>query len=144
MGAAPGQMDLLWRDNDEPRLDSSMTDTGDAPSNGDGGGGSGSISWATADTANGAGSLVGQATVFGFEEVSAAAHSSSLDSVLNHVLDLVWTATGGSGQPPITLPHVPENPFADGFPQSFSLGPPSGLMWTDPIGSFSGETDQTP
>jgi len=140
MGAAPGQMDLLWRDNVESLLDSSVTDVGDAPSNGDGGGG-------TADTANVAGSLLWQATVFGFEEVSAAAHSSTLDSALNDVLDLVWTATGGSGQPPVTLPLAPENPFADGFPQSFSLGPPSGLLWTntpDPMGSFSGETGQTP
>src|ERR1043166_4189545 len=39
------------------------------------------------------GSLVWQATLFAFEEVSAIAHSSTLDSRLNQALDLVWTAT---------------------------------------------------
>jgi hypothetical protein len=74
------------------------------------------------------GSLVWQATLFGFEEVSAVANSSTLDSTLNQILDVVWTATGGSGSPPVTLPQAPTNPFVDGFPP-LSL-PTSQLVWT--------------
>lgn len=74
------------------------------------------------------GSLVWQEVLFGFEEISSIVNSSTLDATLNQVLDLVWMATGGSGSPPVTLPHAPPNPFPDGFTPLF----PSQLVWTDP------------
>ena len=139
-------MDLWSRDSDGSLVDSSVLDAGDTLRSGDSGLESGNLSWAANEnSANGAGSLLWQATLFAFEEMSAAANSITLDSKLNEVLDLVWTATGGSGQPPITLPHAPENPFLNGFPQSLGLLPSSSLVWVDTshlLGAFSGGTGQ--
>jgi hypothetical protein len=84
------------------------------------------------------GSLVWQATLFRFEEVSALANSSTLDSALNQILDIVWTATGGTGSPPVTLPDAPTNPFVDGSPLVFLS--PSQLVWTGGSGQPPGVT----
>ena len=73
------------------------------------------------------GSLLFDAMLFRFERISVVFNSSTLDSTLNQVLDLVWTMTGGTGAPPVTLPHAPTNPFPDAFPQ-VSL-PSSQLVW---------------
>jgi hypothetical protein len=73
-------------------------------------------------------SLVWQEVLFGFEEISSIVNSSTLDATLNQILDLVWTATGGSGSPPVTLPHAPTN----SFPDDLTPLSPLQLVWTDP------------
>ena len=77
------------------------------------------------------GSLVWESTLFRFEMISAFAHSSAVDSALNQALDLLWTATGGTGAPPVTLPHAPTNPFVDGSLPFFL--PPSGFPPTNEL-----------
>jgi hypothetical protein len=107
--------------------------------------GDGNLSFPGASIPSDVGSLVWQTTLFELEEFSAFANSSVLDSALNRILDVVWTATGGAGSPPVTLPHAPSNPFADGFP-AISL-PSSGLVWTGqpPLhGTFLDSTGQPP
>ena len=105
--------------------------------------GNGSLPFNAGSLPSDIGSLVWQTTLFAFEELSATVNSSTLDSTLNQVLDVLWTDTGGSGSPPVTLPHAPTNPFVDGFPP-FSL-PPTQLVWTgQPHGSIPDGTGQTP
>jgi hypothetical protein len=89
-------------------------------------------------------SLVWEATLFRFEEGSAIANSSTLDATLNQILDVLWTRDGGTGQPPVTLPHAPSNPFVNSFAQSLA---PSELVWTDQphlAGSFPDGAGQPP
>jgi len=47
------------------------------------------------------------------ERISALANSGILDSALTQVLDLAWTAAGGTGAPPFALPP---SPLADSPP----------------------------
>jgi hypothetical protein len=141
-GGGTGQ-DTLWT---EPGSGAATWQlAGNAGTAGVAGLGDGSLSAAAATFPSDVGSLIWQGTLFVFEEVSATAHSSTLDSTLNQILDVVWNATGGAGSPPVTLPHAPSNPFADGFPP-ISL-PPSGLAWTGqpPLhGWFPDGTGQPP
>src|ERR1043166_6088219 len=118
--------DMLWA---EPRSSAASFQLADnAGDPGVTGLGNGNLPLTAGSMPSDGGSLVWEATLFRLEKVSAIAHSSTLDSALNHVLDMVWTATGGTGSPPVTLPHAPTNPFLDGFPP-FGL-PPSQLVWT--------------
>jgi hypothetical protein len=88
-------------------------------------------------------SLVWDAILSRFEEGSAIANSSTLDATLNQILDVLWTRDGGTGQPPVTLPHAPSNPLVNGFVQLA----PSDLVWTDQphlAGSFPDGAGQPP
>jgi hypothetical protein len=105
--------------------------------------GNGSLPFSAGTIPSDVGSLVWQATLFRFEEVSAIANSSTLDSTLNQILDVVWTATGGTGSPPVILPHAPTNPFLGGSPL-VSL-PSSQVVWTgQPREWFPGGTGLPP
>jgi hypothetical protein len=87
-----------------------------------------------------AGSLVWQTMLSRFED--AVANSSTLDATLNQILDVLWTATGGTGSPSVTSLHAPTNPFVNSFPTD-----PSQLVWTgEPPsrGGFPDGTGQTP
>lgn len=88
-------------------------------------------------TGTGAMSPLWQALVPAIEQVSTELHLSFVDSLLNGAVDLLWTATGGTGQPPVTLP-ITGNPLTGslpgvgGFPGSaFSTLAPQQLVWTD-------------
>lgn len=135
--------DMLWA---EPRSGAATWQLADnAGDAGATGVGNGSLPLTAGSIPSDVGSLVWQAALFGFEEVSAVANSSTLDSTLNQILDVVWTAAGGAGSPPVTLPHAPTNPFVDGFPL-VSL-PSSQLVWTGqpPVhGSFPDGTGGPP
>jgi hypothetical protein len=140
-GGLPGQ-DILWANPDYGTPIWQLADN--AGTAGLTGLGDGTL-LSAATIPNDVGSLVWQGTLFGFEEASAFANSSAVDSTLNQILDVVWTATGGTGSPPVTLPHGPSNPFADGLPP-FTL-PPSQLVWTGqpPLhGTFLDSTGQPP
>ena len=90
-------------------------------------------------------SLARESILFRFEQGSAIANSSDLDATLNQVLDVVWTRDGGTGQPPVTLPHAPSNPFADGSIPSFVSVDASALVWTgQPPGGFPDGTGLPP
>jgi hypothetical protein len=138
-GGLTGQ-DMLWAEPDSSATIWQLAynaGTAGVPGLGDG-----NLSFAGASLSSDVGSLMWQTTLFVFEEISATANSTTLDSTLNQILDVVWTATGGAGSPPITLPHAPSNPFADGFP-AISL-PSSQLVWTGQPPLGTGQPPLTP
>jgi hypothetical protein len=124
-GSLTGQ-DMLWAEPASSPATWQLADN--AGTAGVAGLGDGSLSYTGASLLSDFGSLLWQTTLFVFEEISTAANSSTLDSTLNQILGVVWTDTGGTGSPPVTLPHAPSNPFANGFPP-ISL-PSSALAWT--------------
>ena len=98
---------------------------------------------------SGAPSLLWQTAVSSFEQVSTEVQSIAgnsvlsqpVDSQLNQVLGVLGNVTGGSGQPPTTLPVTAlatNLPGSGGLPaSSFSMLAPQQLLWTAPSGAVS-------
>jgi len=96
------------------------------------------------NSGSGAASLLWQTAVSSFEQVSTEVQSiagnsvlsQAVESQLNQVLAVVGNVTGGTAQPPVTLPVTTQatNLAASGgsAAPSFSTLAPQQLLWTDP------------
>lgn len=114
---------LLWADHGSSTSTSSINDPTFA-----------------APTGTGGGSLLWQALLPEIQQISGDL-PSSFDSLVNSALDVLWTATGGTGHPPFNLPMTSAPQLTTGFlPSTFGPLPPEQVVWTDPSQGLHGIT----
>jgi hypothetical protein len=94
----------------------------------------------SAPAGTGGGSLLWQALLPEIQRISTEL-PSSFDSLFNSALDLLWTATGGTGQPPFTLPITGAPQLATGLlPSTLGALLAEQVVWTDPSQGLHGIT----
>jgi hypothetical protein len=98
----------------------------------------------SAPTGTGGGSLLWQALLPEIQQISTIL-PSSFDSLINSALDVLWTATGGTGQPPFNLPITGAPQLPTGFlPSTFGALLGEQVVWTDPSQGLHGITGSAP